>query len=96
MARCAPPSAWVFTVRRCLVDYRAPARLDDLLEVRTRATRLGGAALDLEQRILREEQLLTRLEVRLALLGPDLRVARLPPRLRAALDRLKPAIEVQA
>jgi acyl-CoA thioester hydrolase len=78
----------VFTVRRCLVDYRAPARLDDLLEVRTRATRVGGAALDLEQRILREEALLTRLEVRLALLGPDLRVARLPPPLRAALDRL--------
>ena len=79
----------VFTVRRCLVDYHAPARLDDLLEVRTRATRLGGAALDLEQRILREERLLARLEVRLALLGPDLRVARMPPRLRVALDRLK-------
>ena len=79
----------VFTVRRCLVEYRAPARLDDLLEVRTRVTRLGGAALDLEQRILREDRLLTRLEVRLALLSPELRVARLPPRLRAAFDRLK-------
>jgi acyl-CoA thioester hydrolase len=89
MARCAPPFGVVFTVRRCRVDYRAPARLDDLLEVRTRATRLGGAALDLEQRILREEELLTRLEIRLALLGPNLRVARLPARLRAALDRLE-------
>ena len=79
----------VFTVRRCLVDYLAPARLDDLLEVETRAIRVGGAALDLEQRILCAGRLLTRLEVRLALLGPKLRVARLPSRLRVAFDRLQ-------
>jgi acyl-CoA thioester hydrolase len=79
----------VFTVRRCLVEYRAPARLDDLLEVRTRIVRLGGASLDLEQRILCEERLLTLLEVRLALLGADLRVARMPRPLAAALGRLR-------
>jgi acyl-CoA thioester hydrolase len=81
----------VFTVRRCLVNYRAPARLDDLLEVETRLARLGGASLDLEQRILREGQLLVFLEVRLALLGADLRVARMPPQLAAALGRLRNA-----
>ena len=79
----------IFTVRRCLVDYLAPARLDDLLEVRTRIVRQGGASLDLEQRILREGQLLALLEVRLALLGTDLRVARMPRRLKAALARLQ-------
>jgi acyl-CoA thioester hydrolase len=78
-----------FTVRRCLVDYLAPARLDDLLEVQTRLARLGGASLDLEQRILRDGQLLVFLEVRLALLGADLRVARMPPQLAAALGRLR-------
>lgn len=77
----------VFTVRRCVVDYRAPARLDDLLEVDTRVVRLGGASLDLEQRIFRERRLLTLLEVRLALLGADLRVARMPRQLAAALQR---------
>jgi acyl-CoA thioester hydrolase len=79
----------VFTVRRCLVDYRAPARLDDLLEIQTRVDRLGGASLDLEQRVVREPQLLTHLEVRLALLGADLRVARLPHELAGAFDRLR-------
>jgi acyl-CoA thioester hydrolase len=79
----------VFTVRRCLVDYRAPARLDDPLEVETRLARLGGASLDLEQRIQRERQLLVRLDLRLALLGTDLRVARLPRQLVAGLDRLR-------
>jgi acyl-CoA thioester hydrolase len=78
-----------FTVRRCAIDYRAPARLDDLLEIHTRKLRLGGASLELEQRVLREAQLLTRLDVRLALLGADLRVARLPRQLIAAFDRLR-------
>lgn len=78
----------VFTVRRCLVDYRAPARLDDLLEIQTRINRLGGASLDLEQRVLREARLLTCLELRLALLDAAMQVARLPRPLAAAFARL--------
>jgi acyl-CoA thioester hydrolase len=84
-ARCG----LAFTVRRCAIDYRAPARLDDLLEIETRMVRLGGASLDLEQRVLCEARLLARLELRLALLGADLRVARLPGELISALDRLR-------
>jgi acyl-CoA thioester hydrolase len=78
-----------FTVRRCSIDYRAPGRLDDLLEIQTRMVRRGGASLELEQRVLREAQLLTRLDVRLALVGADLRVARLPDPLIGAFDRLR-------
>jgi acyl-CoA thioester hydrolase len=76
----------IFTVRRCVVDYRAAARLDDLLEVATSLERLGGASLDLCQRITRDHQLLTSMELRLALLGAELRPARLPPEL---VDRLR-------
>src|SRR5918996_5274032 len=47
-----------FTVRRCVVDYLAPAHLDDHLEVRTGLARIGGASLDLEQRIFRDDRLL--------------------------------------
>lgn len=82
-----------FTVRRLAIDYRAPARLDDLLEVETNLRRLGGASLDLEQRILRQERLLAVLALRLALLDPDLHVARLPRELCCALDRLRAARE---
>ena len=78
-----------FTVRRCAIDYRAPARLDDLLEVETRLVRLGGASLELEQRVRRDAQLLTHLNVRLALLGADLRPARVPRQLAGAFDRLR-------
>src|ERR687891_2589070 len=80
-----------FAVRRCVIDFVGPAHLDDLLDVRTRPLRLGGASLDLEQRILRDHRLLARLEVRLALISPTLRVARLPRELIAALAALKVA-----
>jgi acyl-CoA thioester hydrolase len=76
-----------FAVRRCVVDYLAPAHLDDRLEVRTRLVRLGGASLDLEQRIVRDQRLLVRMDVRLALISSALRAARLP---QALIDALAP------
>jgi acyl-CoA thioester hydrolase len=80
-----------FVVRRCVIDFLAPAHLDDVLSVRTRALRHGGASLDLEQRILRDRRLLARLEVRLVLISPTMRVARLPRELIAALAPLEVA-----
>jgi acyl-CoA thioester hydrolase len=83
----------VFTVRRCAIDYRAPARLDDLLEVETGLRRVGGASLDLEQRVRREERLLAVLALRLALLDLDLHVARLPRELSSVLERVRASRE---
>jgi acyl-CoA thioester hydrolase len=79
----------VFAVRRCSIDYRAPARLDDLLEIATCVVRLGGASLELEQRVRRATQLLAVLELRLAVLDKDLRVARLPGQLIGAFEQLR-------
>jgi acyl-CoA thioester hydrolase len=76
-----------FAVRRCVIDFLAPGHLDDLLEVRTRSVRIGGASLDLEQRILRDELLLARLDVRLALISATGRPARVP---RELIDGLAP------
>jgi acyl-CoA thioester hydrolase len=76
-----------FAVRRCLVDYLVPARLDDRLEVRTGLARLGGASFDLEQRIVTQDRLLVRMDVRLALISPALRAVRLP---QALIDALAP------
>jgi acyl-CoA thioester hydrolase len=78
-----------FTVRRCVVDYLAPARLDDPLEVRTGLARIGGASLDLEQRIFRDDRLLVRMDVRLALISSTLRAVRLPQALIEALAPLR-------
>ncbi|HET6521274.1 MAG TPA: YbgC/FadM family acyl-CoA thioesterase, partial [Geminicoccaceae bacterium] len=82
-----------FAVRRCTIDYLAPARLDDLLEVRTRLLRLGGATLDLSQRVCRGDDgaALAALELTLVRLDGRLRPLRLPRRLRAALQEFVPA-----
>jgi acyl-CoA thioester hydrolase len=74
----------VFAVTRCAVEFVAPARLDDLLHVRTRALRVGGVRLELEQTVHRAGRTVARLEITLALLDrADLRPKRLPAALRA-------------
>ena len=39
-----------FTVRRCTVDYRRPAKLDDLLLIETEIVDVGAATLDAHHR----------------------------------------------
>ena len=72
-------------VKSCEVDYISPARLDDMIEVRTRFTRVGGASLEADQDIVRGESMLARLQVRLACIDISGRPARWPSELRAAL-----------
>jgi acyl-CoA thioester hydrolase len=73
-------------VRRCAVEFLAPARLDDLVEVETVPVRLGGARVVLRQAVLRAGAALAVLDVELAVLDANgLRPRRLPDALRAAL-----------
>jgi acyl-CoA thioester hydrolase len=76
-----------FTVRRLSADYRAAARLDDVLTVETRIEEIGAATLSLDQQIRREGATLVALNVVVACVGRDGRPRRLPPDLRAALAR---------
>jgi acyl-CoA thioester hydrolase len=46
--------ASLLVVRRIEVEYVAPARLDDQLIVETRVRKVGGASVDLDQRVLDE------------------------------------------
>lgn len=80
-----------FAVRRCTVDYRAPARLDDQLEVATAIASVSGASLSMTQKVTRAETDLVRLEVDIACIGPGGRPARLPHEIRRALSDLVPS-----
>ena len=73
----------VFTVRRCSADYRAAARLDDMLTVETRIQQIGAATLSLDQQIRRDGETIVALDVLVACIGRDV-----PPGLRAALMNL--------
>ena len=80
----------VFTVRRCELDYRAPARLDDVLEVRTILRDLRGARVDATQSIHMvkghevDDDWLVKLDLMLACVNSNGRPTRLPERVRAA------------
>ena len=93
-AEMASQAGVFFMVRRVKVDYAAPARLDDSLLVVTEPRRIGGATVDLVQRVMRQdgtggETLLASLEIGLACVRiADGRPARIPPRWQAALALL--------
>jgi acyl-CoA thioester hydrolase len=74
-----------FAVRRCSVDYLAPARLEDALTVVTTLTGIGAATLSARQEIRREGQLLVDIDMLVACIGRDGRPRRLPSALRAVL-----------
>ena len=75
----------VLAVRRVEADYLAPARFDDVLEVRTVLQAVTGARIVLGQSVWRGGQRLFDAVVTLVALHDDGRAARLPAGLRAAI-----------
>jgi acyl-CoA thioester hydrolase len=76
----------LFTVVHLCIDFRRPARLDDLLEVRSRAELRGGATVEFSQEVWRdsaEPALLASVQVRVACVdSATFRPRRLPASLR--------------
>lgn len=80
----------VFAVRAMRIDFRAPARLDDLLEVGVVLADCRRASLVLAQAVRRDGELLLEAEVRLAALGAaDFRPRPIPTALYDQLKRLE-------
>jgi len=79
-------------LRRVELGYRAPARFGDTLRVRTRLTDLRRASVVFEYEILKDpDTLLVTGSTELACVRLDgLRPTRLPPDVRAAMERLRP------
>lgn len=78
----------VFVVRRAALDYRAPARFDDLLTVETAVAALRGASAVMRQSVLRDGSALVEAEITVACMTLAGRAARLPAEVRAALAPL--------
>jgi acyl-CoA thioester hydrolase len=78
---------WV--VRRCVIDYLKPARLDETIEVVTSCGELRGASLDMIQLARRGEEILVRAELVVACMGATGRPVRLPPHVRTALAQVR-------
>lgn len=78
----------IFPVVAIEINYRAPARLDDLLEVETVILAVKNSSFVAGQRVLRKEdgKLLVEAKVTLACVGEGLRARRLPADLRELLS----------
>lgn len=74
----------VFVVRRMSLDFVSPARMDDLLTIRTHTKALRGASMQLAQEVRRGDTLLVAAEVTVACVR-DGRAVRLPEVLRRRL-----------
>jgi acyl-CoA thioester hydrolase len=60
------------------IDFRIPARIDDVLTVETRAEEISGARIFMTQRILRDDELLIEAKVEAAIIGETGRPKRFP------------------
>jgi len=72
-----------YAVSSLAIRYVRPARLDDVLVVVTRLTRVRAASVDIHQRVMRGSDLVTEAEVTAALVAPSGRPRRQP---RAWID----------
>jgi acyl-CoA thioester hydrolase len=74
-----------FAVRRIKADFLKPARIDEILEVRTHATEITKASVTLSQAIKRQDQTIFELEAQCVLIGRSGRLLRLPTALQDIL-----------
>jgi acyl-CoA thioester hydrolase len=76
--------SFAFVVRSMKIDFRKPAFMDDLLEVRTLSHEVSGASIALVQRVMRGDEILIEAEVRVAFVSEG-RPKRIPEALRKAM-----------
>lgn len=74
----------IFPVVRMEIDFRAPARLDDLVRVETQLVEAGKTSFVMEQRLLRmaDNRLLVEAKVKLVCVDARMKPKRLPQQLR--------------
>jgi len=80
-----PGDRFGFAVRAMTIDFRRPARMDDLLTIETQVVEIGGASMELAQRVKSGDDLLVEATVRIACVV-DGRPCRIPAAIRASLS----------
>ena len=68
----------VWVVRRMEIDFRAPARMDDILTIDTRTEDISGARIVMAQQLKRGDEVLVEAKVQAAIIGENGRPKRFP------------------
>ena len=80
----------LFVVKNVEIQYRKPARLDDLLEINSSITRVGPASITFHQTAHCRGELLCESAIQVCCVkAPDMRPAPLTPELRTLLEKAK-------
>ncbi len=77
-----------FVVRRCVADFLKPARLDDLLTIKTTLHDISKVSFSMEQNIHRGNETLVKLSVKLAVINADGKIAKLPDAVQKAMMKI--------
>ena len=75
-----------YAVAEIALRYHAPARLDDVVRIETRANTVGGAFCVMDQLAFRQDVLLAKAQVKVGFVGPNGRPRRQPAPWRAAFS----------
>jgi len=75
---------FAFVVRSMTIEFRKPARMDDVLDIMTAPLEVKGASIVLHQRVTRAEELLVEATVQVAFVS-DGRARPIPKALRTAM-----------
>lgn len=78
-----------FAVRGMTIEFVTPGRLDDRLEVETRITDIGGASFCVAQEVRRDGVLLAEANLKLVVITPAGKAARLPKAVRKVIEELR-------
>ena len=76
---------FAFVVRSMTIDFRKPARMDDVLEIVTEPDEVKGASVVVRQRVMRGDELLAEARVRVAFVSGG-RARPIPKPLRVAMQ----------
>ena len=68
----------VWVVRRMEIDFRGPARIDDILTIDTRTENISGARIFMAQQLKRGDEVLVEARVEVAIIGENGRPRRFP------------------
>lgn len=68
-----------FVVRDCHINYKSPAKLDDALNITCKVTEIKGVSLKMEQKLYRNDAILSEIEITLVFLSlPAMRPTKIP------------------
>ena len=68
-----------FVVRDCHISYKTPAKLDDALNITCKITEMKGVSLKMEQKLYRNDTIISEIEVTLVFLSlPSMRPTKIP------------------